>query len=315
MKNARFLCALLLSIACSTSLAQKEKNQIPAQTESSQATMESAYKRLLGQIDTGEEKIALEAMQHAWLKDRDEICVSKGDVCLVRMNTQRRYLLEGRTIEGSKSLAPVRLYSTYQAGDKAKAELSATRIKFTAPRTAAQAAFNRFMDKQLEWAVGTIKGATPANGEEYFSSMVSELNYASDGLLSASVGGSYFVGQFHPEPWGRSINLDARTGRTFRFGDLMQAGNANRLFAMCLKQVNEKKSKLWKDPKSADVTFQAVAQSTADLGNWKFLSQGAMVEYSLYDFGGYGQCNCSCDVPYAALRPLAKKSFPLPSEK
>jgi len=296
----------------------------PAQTtqaksqaqDATEAAMRIAYERLKNQITADDENVALEESQRAWIKERDEACSVQQAPCLMQRNVERRYFLEGRSVNGLSASSAIRPFFTHKTDDKKGVEISATRLKFTNPKTPAELVLNEFMDKQLQEAVRHARSTNPPSKEEkYYSLMTSELNFASPKLLSARVDGDFFVGQAHPEPWGESINIDMNTGKILDFNDLLDVSKAKKIFFYCQKQVNTQKIKNLDDPKKGNVTIKEISESTSDLGMWKFKKSGASVSYGAYAFGGYSQCNCSCNIPYSVLHPLAKKTFPLPKQK
>lgn len=281
--------------------------------QASETAMHAAHDRLKTRISTSREQAALEASQDAWLKVRDEACTSNKFECLSRLNRERQGFLEGRTPDVLVPPSRTRPFFAHRASSADSVEVSATTVKFINPQNAAESLLNHFMEKQLEQAIefgrhpNDVSPAPP-----YYSVMSSDLNHVSPELLSASVDGSYFVGQAHPEPWRRSLNIDMRTGKSLKFSDLLDAGNAKRLFAFCQNQVTSKKIEKWGDPQKGNVSLGEISKLGASLDNWNFTKSEARISYSVYAFGGYGECNCTCNIPYSTLRSLAKKTFPLP---
>jgi len=95
---------------------------------------------------------------------------------------------------------------------------------------------------------------------------------------------------------------------------LLDGAKAKPIFQFCRAEVaKEKKQRSddadhWKD----DVELKEVSESSSELKLWSFNSSAAVVDFGAYGFGGYGQCMCTCTIPYSMLRPIAKKEFPLP---
>jgi hypothetical protein len=283
--------------------------------EATESAVRTAYERLENQITADDEKAALEQWQRAWIKAGDEECPDRRAPCRVQRNLEWRYFLEGRTVDGMSPPSAIRPFFTRQTGAE-DVEISATRMKFTNPKTFAEFALNEFMDRQLQEALDRAHSVNPPSKEEqYYSSMTSELNFVSPKLLSARVDGDYFVGQAHPDPWGESINIDMSTGKILGFDDLLDTTGAKKVFAYCHKQIGAQKMEKLDDEAGGNVTLEEISERTSDLGSWAFKNGEALVNYGVYAFGGYGQGDRTCDIPYSVLRPLAKKTFPLPAQK
>ncbi|MDA7418421.1 lysozyme inhibitor LprI family protein [Xenophilus arseniciresistens] len=299
---------LMAAAQAPASQAQQKKSAAAA------AAMESAYDRLHTRIATGQEKAALEASQRAWLKDRDRACAGQESTCLAGLNIQRRNFLEGRSEDGRSAPSPIRPYFHHQPAIKGRAEITATLLKFEEPATQAQLALNAFMEEKFQEAVRHAGSTSaPAKDEQYYSTLEPSLNFVSSKIISATVKGNYYTGQAHPQSWRQSTHIEMQSGKILQFGDLLGTDNANTIFSYCRDRANSQKIKNWDgDANRGDVALSETADLTGDLRNWTFTAKKAIVTYGVNAFGGYGACNCICEIPYSILRPLAKKSFPLP---
>ncbi len=141
-----------------------------------------------------------------------------------------------------------------------------------------------------------------------------DLTYASSRLVSVKASVGSYLGQAHPD-WGSyNFNFDRTLNRELRFDDLLDDVSTKPILEFCrLEVVKQKKERSdhpdqWKD----DVELLEVSDISKDLKRWSFGSATAEVDYGAYAFGGYGQCMCTCTIPYSMLRPIVKKDFPLP---
>jgi hypothetical protein len=154
----------------------------------------------------------------------------------------------------------------------------------------------------------------PGSHKGYEVNLEMDVIYASSRLISVHVTSGNWLGQAHADLGSYSFNFDRAKKRELVFGDLLDAARAKPIFEFCRSEVaNEKKSRSddaaqWKD----DVELQEVIETSSELKFWSFNSSAAEIDYGAYRFGGYGQCMCSCTIPYSMLRPIAKHDFPLP---
>jgi hypothetical protein len=202
-------------------------------------------------------------------------------------------------------------YFVHAAGTGDSAEVKAEAIKFAKPDAPGEVALNKFVDDAVHKTIDFAKNK--GSSSNYFSEMSVTVNYLSSYFISVSTSGSYFVGQPHPEPWSYTMNIDRKSGHAFQFADMVNGDGANKIFSYCREVVRKKKAGNSGNG-GDDVTLEDVSKATGDLSKWIFEEKSATVVYSLYDFGGYGQCNCSCEVPYKVLGPLVKPGFLLPNK-
>ena len=65
------------------------------------------------------------------------------------------------------------------------------------------------------------------------------LAYASPKLISAHADGDSFMGGAHPNSYSVNINVDVARGREATFADMLDKPAADKIFALCLKQVRD----------------------------------------------------------------------------
>jgi len=142
------------------------------------------------------------------------------------------------------------------------------------------------------------------------------LAYASPKLISAHADGDSFMGGAHPNSYSVNINVDVAPGREAKFADLLDKPAANKVFALCLKQVRDEKTaregSVDDDSGASKTLADSVAAATGDLKAWSFGTDAATISYDPYAVGAYAEGAFSCSLPYATLRPLARADFPLP---
>ena len=263
-------------------------------------------------------KPQLVAAQVAWLGLRDSNCADqKGaalGACLARETRARIAFLTGAPEAGPG--APGRLAPVFrmQKGGKGRTDVDVQLLKFVDPATPAERAFNAAVEKLTNDLENPGKDDPLADQWSYSWSMT--LAYASPRLISAHAEGGSFMGGAHPNSYSANINVDVARGREATFADLVDKPSAQKIFALCLKQVREQKlarEGAADDDAGAPKTLpESVAEATGDLKAWSFGADQATIAYDPYAVGAYAEGAFSCEAPYATLRSLAKPDFPLP---
>ena len=260
----------------------------------------------------------LVAAQVAWLGIRDSNCADeKGPAlgaCLARETRARIAFLTGAPDAGPG--APGRLAPVFrmQKGGKGRTDVDVQLLKFVDAATPAERAFNAAVDHLTNDLENPAKDDPLADQWSYTWSM--RLAYASPKLLSAHAEGGSFMGGAHPNSYSVNINLDVARGREATFADLLDKPAADKIFALCLKQVREAKTEregsVDDDAGAAKTLADSVAEATGDLKAWSFGADAATVSYDPYAVGAYAEGAFACKAPYATLRQLARPDFPLP---
>jgi uncharacterized protein YecT (DUF1311 family) len=260
----------------------------------------------------------LGAAEVAWLALRDSNCAEeKGPSlgpCLARETRARIAFLSGAPDAGPG--APGRLAPVFrmQKGGKGRTDVDVQLLKFVDAATPAERAFNAAVDHLTNDLENPGKDDPLADQWSYTWSM--RLAYASPKLISAHADGDSFMGGAHPNSYSVNINIDVARGREARFADLLDKPAADKIFALCLKQVRDEKTSREgsadDDADAAKTLADSVAAATGDLKAWSFGVDAATIAYDPYAVGAYAEGAFSCSAPYTALRPLARADFPLP---
>ncbi|MBV8471957.1 MAG: DUF1311 domain-containing protein [Hyphomicrobiales bacterium] len=260
----------------------------------------------------------LVAAQLAWLKRRDGNCSDqKGPAlaaCLTTETRARVAFLNGTPDAGPG--APGRLAPVFrmQKGGKGRADIDIQVLKFVDAATPAARAFNAAVDKLSTDIEEPDKDDPAADRYAYAWSM--RLVYASPRLVSAHADGYADTGGAHPNSFTANINIDMAAGREATFDSLLDKAAAQKVFALCLKQVkDERREREGQDETDADVLetiAKGVTEASGDLKVWGFGADAATLTYDPYVAGAYAEGAFDCVIPYSTLRPLAKPGFPLP---
>ncbi len=289
----------------------------PAALESD-AAMSATFSSVMS-LASPSQKVAIAAAQSRWLKDRDNACAdSKAaalGACLVQESRQRRRFLAAEPEVGPGAPGRLTPWFRIERGGKRRADIELQLLKFPAPQTPAERAFDTAVEK-LAGGLTEPETDDPA-ADHYAYSRTMRLVYASPSLISAVVEGYQDTGGAHPNSFSSSINIDVAAGRELVFEDLLDSRAAEKVSALCLKSViAQKKEKMEGDaPTSAndlkDLAKQ-VTEATGNLSAWSFDAEKATVIYGPYAVGSYAEGGYFCQAPYTTLRPLAKAGFPLP---
>jgi uncharacterized protein YecT (DUF1311 family) len=260
-------------------------------------------------------RAAAVAAQVRWIAERDGACADqtgpKYSACLAKQSLGRRDFLAAEPEAGSGApgrLAPV---FRHEKGSKHKAAVDLQLLKYPAPATPAERAFDAAVERDVGPLDQPDKGDPGDIAWEYVRSM--RLAYASPRLISAHLEGYNSTAGAHPNSFTADINILVEEGREAKLADLVDGKVAQKLFAFCLKSVRtEKKARFGADlPPEVDLP-RTVAEATAKLEAWSFGAESATISYDPYAVGAYAERAYACVIPYATLKPLAKPGFPLP---
>jgi uncharacterized protein YecT (DUF1311 family) len=272
-------------------------------------------KRLAAESPVG--KRTLVAAQARWLQDRDNHCSEPASRagCLAKESADRRAFLAGEPLAGPGAPGQLAPSLRIEKVARGRADMNIQLLKYPSPATPAERAFNAAVD----CLVGSLDepAANDPGADRYAYERTMRLTYASPAFISAHLFGYDDTAGAHPNSFSGSVNIDVADGREAKFSDLLDAAGAKAVFALCLKQVVAQK----KEREGADAPLgpddmreltKALNESTAKLDTWSFDAKGATVIYDAYAVGAYAEGAFTCEIPYAQLRPLARRTFPLP---
>ena len=278
---------------------------------SADEAMAAAFFKLLATRTPLEKRILL-AAQGRWLKARDRDCEGSKPACLAEQSARRRAFLAGEPEAGPG--APGRLAPALriEEGRKTRADINVQLLKYPAPATPAERAFDAAVDKLV--GAPTEPGPDEPNPDGFAYERLMRLVYASPALISAHIAGYDDAGGPHPNSFSADVNILVAQGRTASFADLVAPQNAKALFALCLKQViAAKRARMGADapvgPDYIEELTKNVAESTSGLDCWSFGAETATVTYNPYAVGAFAEGAYQCDIPYATLKPLANPVF------
>jgi len=263
-------------------------------------------------------KAQLGAAEVAWLALRDSNCAEeKGPAfgaCLARETRARVAFLSGAPEAGPGAPGGIAPVFRMQKGGKGRTDVDVQLLKFVDAATPAERAFNAAVDHLTNDLENPGKDDPLADQWSYTWSM--RLAYASPRLISAHAEGDSFMGGAHPNSYSVNINVDVARGREANFADMLDKPAADKIFALCLKQVRDEKTaregSADDDSDASKALADSVAEATGDLKAWSFGADAATITYDPYSVGGYVEGAFSCSAPYTTLRPLARSDFPLP---
>jgi len=273
-----------------------------------------AFAAAMADLSASDKAAAVKA-QVQWIVQRDGVCAdltgSKYSACLAKQSLDRRDFLAAEPESGPGAPGRLRPVFREEKGNRRKAALDMQLLKYPAPATPAERAFNAAVDT----AVGPLDqpdnddpGITPW---EYQRTM--RLVFASPRLISAHLEGYSSTGGAHPNSYTADINVLVEEGREAKLADLLDDKAAQKVFAFCLKSVRaEKKARMGADFTPEEDLPKTVAEATSKLEAWSFGADAATVSYDPYAVGSYAEGPYDCVIPYATLKPLAGPGFPLP---
>ncbi|WP_083742253.1 lysozyme inhibitor LprI family protein [Bradyrhizobium mercantei] len=310
--------ALAIDCTAASSAAEKAICSDPGARSADEA-LGKAYTQLRNSLPANA-AAALRRSQTGWIPSRDAFCAAPTAIkplsgCLAERSRERQRYLDGRPRAGDVSDRLFRRYFISLPAKDGSADLSVSAIAFIGGGVW-QSRLNALIDSEVKGAISDAEAGkeNPGNHDNYEVSLEMDLVYASSRLVSVHVTSGSYLGQAHPDSGSYNINFDRTLNRQLRFDDLLDEASAKPVFELCRSQVAEQKKQRsdaaahWKD----DVELKEVSENSQDLKSWSFEASNAVVDFGAYGFGGYGQCMCSCTIPYSMLRPIVKKDFPLP---
>ena len=303
--------ALAIDCTAASSAAEKAICSDP-EARSADEALGKAYTQLRNSLPASA-AAALRRSQTGWIPSRDVVCAAPTAIkplseCLAEQSRERQRYLDGRPRAGDVSDRLFRRYFISRPPKNGSAELSISAIAFIGAGEWSSR-LNALIDSAVREADATAEAAkeNPGRHDNYEVGLEIDLPYASSRLVSVHVTSGNYLGQAHPDSGSYNINFDRTLNRQLRFDDLLDEAGAKPIFEFCRAEVAKQKKQ-----RSDDVELTEVSENSRDLKSWSFDATSATIDYGSYGFGGYGQCMCSCTIPYSMLRPLAKKEFPLP---
>ncbi len=199
--------------------------------------MSQAFADLLA-LQSPTAKPTVVAAQARWIKDRDNACsqAKKLGACLAEQSARRRAFLAGEPEAGPGAPGRLAPFFRYEKGGKGKAAIALQLLKYPAPATPGERAFNAAVEK-LVGALDEPEADSPGS-DRYEHDRTMSLVYASPRLVSAHLEGYDDMGGAHPTSFTGNVNLDVEQGReaTFRRSARRTRG-AKAVFALCDKAV------------------------------------------------------------------------------
>ncbi|WP_420967726.1 lysozyme inhibitor LprI family protein [Bradyrhizobium sp. B120] len=310
--------ALAIDCTAASSAAEKAICSDP-EARSADEALGKTYRQLRNSLPANAAAVLLRS-QTEWIQSRDAVCASPNAVrplpaCLAVQSRERQGYLDGRPRAGDVSDRLFRWVFISRPAKNGSADLAISAIEFVGAGDW-QSPLNAAIDNAVKRAILDAEAGkdNPGPHDNYEVSLEIDLPYASSRLVSVHVTSEIYLGQAHPDSGSYNINLDRMLNRQLKFDDLLDEANARPVFEFCRSEVAKQKKERsddvdhWKD----DVELTQVSENSKDLKSWSFDATAAVIDYGSYGFGGYGQCMCSCTIPYSMLRPIVKKDFPLP---
>ncbi len=269
--------------------------------------------------DDPKARAQLVAAEVVWLARRDARCSDRQgaalSACLAAQSRARLAFLTGAPEAGPGAPGQIAPAFLMQKGGNGRADIDIQTLRFVSPASPAARAFNAAVDRLASDLEEPEKDDPQADKFVFRWSM--RLAYASPRLISAHADGYSFTGGAHSNSYGVDVNVDVARGREATFDDLLDKPAAQRIFALCVDQVRDKKKEAGEWDENSDAwgpkqLVKDVAGASADLKAWSFGGDAATIGYDPYAVGPYSDGPFECKIPYAVLRPLARPDFPLP---
>ena len=308
------------AIDCGSAKSEAEKAICSdPEARSADEALGKSYIRLRNSL-IGEDSAGLRNSQVKWIGERDEACraphaITPRSRCLADKSRERQRFLDGEPRAGGVSASLFGPRFVVRPAKNGSVAVFIEAIRFAGDGVW-QSRLNAGIESAIQRALSDAEAAkdNPGSHDGYYVDLKIDLAYASSRMVSVHVDYATFVGQAHPYYSSYNINLDRVSGRELTFDSLLDDVSAKPIFEFCRSEVAKQKrgrsddADLWKD----DVQIKEVSADTKNFSVWQFNSTSVDLDYGAYAFGGYGQCMCTCTIPYSMLRPLAKKEFPLP---
>jgi len=252
-------------------------------------------------------KAALLGSQRAWLVIRDA-CLNQEKVgaCLAAQMRRRLAYLTGRPEAGpgaASRLFP--LIRWRQAPSKFEQRIEV--FAFAAPATVGEKRFNDLVGEFVDDVIADMSGEPDrATTVEVTASLA----YASARFVSVNLDSySFAAGAAHPNRNSIDINVDLARGRELAFGDLFDAAANPEVISLCRRQIASEEQWRVKRAQAPDEMKEfdaALAKALPDLETWSFTADHVRVSFMHRPLARYLDGVYGCDLPYAALRPLAR---------
>ena len=262
--------------------------------------IEEAYQALASARDDAG-KAALQGSQKDWLAERDRGATTY----LATYMNHRLFYLTGRAFAGPGAASRIVPLIHWQdvAG---KPTLKIKALSFATPRSAGEWRFNELMNKQVADVVYHT-GDEPGSTVEMSASLI----YASARFISVHLGiGEMIQGAAHPNSRSHVVNVDlARRGRELSFTNLFHKETAPKIASLCRPQVLVQKKERDAEPEDEAELKQFdehLNEVVPNLRRWSFAADKVHITFDSYVLGSYLEGPYSCELPYSALRPLAR---------
>lgn len=323
-------CSAAPASAIDCALAQTRADKaICADTEARAADelLGFEYNRLREEF-TAKERSALKQSQTDWIQWRNNSCEEQRETapfikCLIEATRQRETYLAGRATSGSGGHLVVGrpfFMRVPAAKDQARLTIEAFQFRLGAKWMADA---NRFIDEHIQRAIRDSKlndiDASLMEGADFFVDLSVQLNYLSVDVASIRVAYENYIGQAHPFRYSVNRAFDVNSGRILDFNDLFDEAGAKEILQLCASQVKQQKDE--RDAmmgKKSSVTNslsdderEELSDRTRELANWSFTIPSAIIDYGDYAFGGFGQCECQCELQYSILNRIIRKEYVL----
>jgi uncharacterized protein YecT (DUF1311 family) len=327
MRVLLFSSALLLLAASGAEAFDCGKAKSPVEKaicadpalRASDEAMSKAYADLKASFSETDRK-SLGASQRKWIASREDQCgAEEGDAlvnCIRQRTDARRHLLLGEPESGPG--VPSRLIAVFiqQEGGPKRYDVDYSLVKFAAPSSPGEKAFNSEVDKIAEEApTGPTEDAAPENS--LLSSFVNMATaYASPRLISASVDIWSYDGGAHGNGGLSNVNVDLQKGYVIDVGDVFEESGLAVLREDCTKQIAAQKTEKLGEPfnPSEDGNYSAdtITEHLATMERWTFRADKATVTFDPYSIGSFAEGSYICDFPMSKIRAAAKPGAPLP---
>ena len=298
--------AMAFNCAKATSEIEKAICADPAALRGEEA-MEKAYFSLRKKLDGRTRKLLLNS-QRSWLAARQDECGGKGS-CLAEWSVKRaRDLANGPG-------GPVTQWIV-QKGGKYKYNVKIAAPRFLAPYSAAQRAYNKWLDRLIAKApLGRqAEPVTGFGGEPYAHEISIEFKRRDKNILSAVADFYDYSGGAHPNSWTTALNLLAGPGKRIDPAKLFPRAALKKLVHDCAGQIVDRQDNVYADMSREKAINSLdredypgeVQKHVLDSSFWHFTGKKAVIRFDSYSVGPYAAGPFSCSFSYAELARLAK---------
>jgi len=306
---------LASAITCSSAQSSSEIticNSVAAMAADHE--LESSYSGLQKKISPSQKK-ALKESQIAWLQDRDVSCSSQRDEelvlkCLILQTEARSRFLQGKPDAGSGVSGQLMPFFVFKPKSNRQAQILVESVKFSPAVGSGEEKFNEEVEKFLQQNASDSEVMGEAGGR-FFVLVHTEITYASPKFISVRMSYENYLGQAHPFRFQSNINVDLRQGRLLTLDDIVERSATQTIYQFCKAYISQEKRQrdiaANQPVTDENINLDEVASFAADLRAWSFDGTTAIIGFPSNAFGGYGECDCDCRIPYSKLFPLKKK--------